>query len=228
MMTMRMTILTGAASIALFGAVPALSATVIDFDTLPGGASVSDETPISTQYASLGVTFSASFEGDAVQPVATSYAGGPSGPLYSGNYLANSSTGNPITFLPGGGVILTPRYDLLSISFDGAADNLSLSFNNFSLVGRTTFSAYDAGGNLLETFTTNAGNGWAVRALTSDGIARLDLTTTDGGYYGLDQLTFDLVSAPAVPEPAAWALMIGGFGMVGGAMRQRRAIARPA
>ena len=27
-----------------------------------------------------------------------------------------------------------------------------------------------------------------------------------------------------VPEPAAWALMIAGFGMVGGAARRRRAI----
>jgi hypothetical protein len=25
-----------------------------------------------------------------------------------------------------------------------------------------------------------------------------------------------------VPEPATWAMMIGGFGMVGGAMRRRR------
>ena len=26
----------------------------------------------------------------------------------------------------------------------------------------------------------------------------------------------------SVPEPAGWAMMIGGFGLVGGAMRQRR------
>jgi hypothetical protein len=30
--------------------------------------------------------------------------------------------------------------------------------------------------------------------------------------------------AVAVPEPASWALMIGGFGMVGGAMRRRRSV----
>jgi hypothetical protein len=28
-----------------------------------------------------------------------------------------------------------------------------------------------------------------------------------------------------VPEPATWAMMIGGFGLVGGALRRRRAIA---
>jgi hypothetical protein len=33
--------------------------------------------------------------------------------------------------------------------------------------------------------------------------------------------TFNVVAA-AVPEPATWAMMIGGFGMVGGAMRSAR------
>lgn len=32
-------------------------------------------------------------------------------------------------------------------------------------------------------------------------------------------------SPPAVPEPASWAMMVGGFGLVGGAMRGRRRIA---
>ncbi|GAA0487371.1 hypothetical protein GCM10009096_32810 [Parasphingorhabdus litoris] len=31
-----------------------------------------------------------------------------------------------------------------------------------------------------------------------------------------------LTAAPAVPEPATWAMMIGGFGLVGGALRRRR------
>jgi PEP-CTERM motif len=31
------------------------------------------------------------------------------------------------------------------------------------------------------------------------------------------------VSLAAVPEPASWALMIGGFGLVGFAMRRRKA-----
>ncbi len=27
---------------------------------------------------------------------------------------------------------------------------------------------------------------------------------------------------PAVPEPASWAMMVGGFGLIGGALRYRR------
>ena len=37
---------------------------------------------------------------------------------------------------------------------------------------------------------------------------------------------YDSVEAPAVPEPATWALMIGGFAVVGGAMRRARGVAR--
>jgi hypothetical protein len=49
------------------------------------------------------------------------------------------------------------------------------------------------------------------------------------GYHpysaGTYRLTFDgsgvVVPTPGVPEPAAWAMMIGGFGLVGSAMRRR-------
>lgn len=45
-------------------------------------------------------------------------------------------------------------------------------------------------------------------------------------YYGqwlfVGEVTFDGSVSGAVPEPASWALMIAGFGMVGGALRGRR------
>jgi len=34
--------------------------------------------------------------------------------------------------------------------------------------------------------------------------------------------TFPIVTPPSVPEPAAWAMMVGGFGLIGGAMRRRK------
>lgn len=34
--------------------------------------------------------------------------------------------------------------------------------------------------------------------------------------------TFPVVTSPGVPEPASWAMMIGGFGLIGVAMRRRK------
>ncbi|RYF96029.1 MAG: PEP-CTERM sorting domain-containing protein [Caulobacteraceae bacterium] len=182
---------------------------------------MADSTPISTQYASAGVTFSAVNGTDSsVLPVATNYAAGPSGPLYSGNYLANAPSGNP--FANGQ---LTPRYDILRLTFNGTADSISLSLNNFSNIGRTTFNAYSASDALLQSFTTFANEGWATRTVAVNGVARLDLLNNvfNGSptYFGIDQLNYTLNAAPAVPEPATWAMLIGGFGLTGGVMRRR-------
>ncbi|KQS03526.1 hypothetical protein ASG11_04025 [Sphingomonas sp. Leaf357] len=200
------------------------SATTINFDVLPGGAPVADMTPISTQYASLGVVFSAVLGNDtSVLPVATSYAAGPAGPNYSGNFLGNAPNGAPFTTVPVFQV--TPRYDILRLTFAGGANNVSLSLNNFSLVGRTTFNAYDANGLLLQSFTTNAGNGWEIRSLSVNNVARLDLLNNvfNGSptFFGIDQLNYTL-NASAVPETATWGMMILGFGMIGAVARSRK------
>jgi choice-of-anchor C domain-containing protein len=52
--------------------------------------------------------------------------------------------------------------------------------------------------------------------------ARLTFSSAQKGAYGA---ALDNVGIAAVPEPATWALMILGFGAVGGAMRRRRASA---
>ena len=49
-----------------------------------------------------------------------------------------------------------------------------------------------------------------------DTIAFTNTTPVGDNYAGLDNVTL------SVPEPASWAMMLGGFGMVGGAMRRRR------
>lgn len=59
---------------------------------------------------------------------------------------------------------------------------------------------------------------------SSGGLARVvfqgDPLDTDNSGIGIDGVLFSQVIA-AVPEPSSWTLMIGGFGLVGGALRRR-------
>ena len=58
---------------------------------------------------------------------------------------------------------------------------------------------------------------------------RIDLIQNGGGGFELDNVTIGNAlrgqgdnSTGAVPEPASWAMMLAGFGLVGGALRARR------
>jgi PEP-CTERM putative exosortase interaction domain len=41
-------------------------------------------------------------------------------------------------------------------------------------------------------------------------------------FNALKQISFNAASASAVPEPASWAMMVGGFGLVGSSLRRRK------
>jgi len=85
-----------------------------------------------------------------------------------------------------------------------------------------TISAYDAMNNLLESHVVaNAGGNvltpdrfYAIYRSQGD-IARFAMTA---GYIAIA----DIEVGGAVPEPATWAMLIAGFGLVGAASRRRR------
>ena len=61
---------------------------------------------------------------------------------------------------------------------------------------------------------------------TLDGLTTLLFTISDGdNNYANNAGGVSFRIAAAVPEPATWAMLIGGFGMIGLAMRRRRALA---
>jgi PEP-CTERM motif len=120
--------------------------------------------------------------------------------------------------------------------FFAPLSGLSVTLNSFSLgawpnrigassqytivdgLGATLFSSgpivIGATGNLSSTFNVNLTSANGIGILFGPesynvGIDNIDFTVGDG-------------TPGPVPEPSTWAMMIGGFGMIGGALRYRR------
>ncbi|WP_419809613.1 PEPxxWA-CTERM sorting domain-containing protein [Sphingomonas sp.] len=90
------------------------------------------------------------------------------------------------------------------------------SFNGFNIFNGLTDGQTTAG----QTFTAQTSSSFRLVAGQSYTIGFV------GDYNGTDSTSFiDGISlAGAVPEPATWALMIVGFGAVGGSLRRRRSV----
>lgn len=188
------------------------SAVVIDFDDLPVG------TVLSNQYA--GVTFTAN---------AFSGPGGPNGDWASNTNLTIVAAdgadvgGLGTPSLVSGNLVrsfngwLAENGDpSLIISFASAVSNVSLTFAGVSNANNTQIFAYD-GATLLGSVMGES-MGQFTLSYSAPSITSIVVTPGDfQDWVGFDNLTF----SGAVPEPASWAMMIAGFGLVGAAMRRR-------
>ena len=95
-----------------------------------------------------------------------------------------------------------------------------------------TFSTLDAAGNIIETFniaalapisTPGGMNAFMFRGVAGDNPGEI-YGLRFGGNYILLTGTSDGIPNPGVPEPASWAMLIAGFGLVGAAARRRRSV----
>lgn len=209
-------ILSSAMLATAMAAVPgaASAATLINFDVDGFGNVIAADTPITNQYANLGVTFRG-FEDEA--PVDINAAPDPDGvPAPSApNVLTNCS--NASTGCPGN------RADVVQILFASGASNISFQLDTLG-GNEVTFNLYDASDVLLETLSISSnGSLYIPVSFSASGVRRIDgLQPDDGWAWAMDNLSF---STGAVPEPANWAMMIAGFGLVGATMRRRRTTA---
>jgi hypothetical protein len=133
--------------------------------------------------------------------------------------------------------------DLVTISFVLGGSQRNNGFNDFFArfifsgvqgytngVGTGALSFIGGSGNYSPTFSAFSGIGsnaafaastYSFRA-TNAGTIKLAFGTNSADNIGplLDNVS---LSIGAVPEPATWAMMIMGFGLIGGAMRSRKA-----
>ena len=143
----------------------------------------------------------------AVIPVSVS-----SGTAHFGNTVGNGAFSDSFTFslsLPSFG-----SSSLITISLGSLKD---IDFSSVDLNGDPfTGSVSTVGGDELEVFTLNMPNLPAGSySLNVNGTA----SNGPASYAGTLNIT-------PIPEPASWALMMGGFALVGSAIRRRRSVAR--
>ncbi len=117
----------------------------------------------------------------------------------------------------------------LNVTFSSPVDNLTFLANGDNSASSSVFvsgvadqgafsfigSGFDG---VVQTFTT-----FDLSAF--HGITSISITNNDRAGLGYDVFSFDTLAqsgaGSTVPEPAAWALMLAGFGLVGSAMRRR-------
>jgi hypothetical protein len=152
------------------------------------------------------------------------------------------------------GVLSTSLYAVstgqrVSLSFDASGNQRGGDDANFRWAFGTPGGlqyndvSYSAGGDLIAAgsafttgysvtkFTQAANDPWRHYSFQftagSNGMVRafIDVGSNDNVGPLIDNFSFSIVTPAAVPEPAAWALMIAGFGLSGAALRRRRALA---
>jgi len=195
------------ATIAALGSLPAAAAvTVSSIDGVsPYGA------PATFQFDGATPEYSGTIYTDSVGGVRAQPAGSTGGYGAVGPSNAQSSTV----------LDLSAFGEISSITFLwGSVD----TYNSLAILGTgVTFNGGDEGvspsngdqvnpnSNRLVTLTFTGADRWNVTGLQFN---------STGNAFEFDNV--NVTTAGAVPEPASWALMLGGFGAIGSAMRSRR------
>lgn len=218
-----------AAALAAAFTVPAQAATtVLTFNTGELACTTVDGGP-----ANQACTANQQFIGGnygSTAALAVSYnASEPSGSRTSlhfntfGGGLATSFPQGPeaseIYFTPGAG------FEVSFLSFDWRRLTATSSANfNFRVLDPMGNELFNAGNQNFDPVVR--GGTYTPNTAYFSGPLTFAFTNGARGAVGVDNIAFDvraMVTSPgAVPEPATWAMMIGGFGMVGGMMRRGR------
>ncbi len=149
----------------------------------------------------------------------------PSGVTVTGGTVRSTPPGAPqfwgSNVTPGGSFYLDFRGDV-TFGFDAPIDSFGLVMGG--LQGPNTISWVNSlGSQQVSVVNNGGGSGFAFLGFTDAGEMISSITVSSpGDFDGLDDVRFGRIGIPAVPEPATWAMMLVGFGFIGGAMRARK------
>jgi hypothetical protein len=135
---------------------------------------------------------------------------------------SNALPGNDTPYLSiGGGGSATIDFGSVmvrSFSFDySTVDSFNVLQINYSGGGSTSYT----GADILAGLPSGVTSGSIIVAGNGDLISSLILSSPRSAFE-VDNLAVSSLLPVAVPETATWAMMLGGFGLLGSAMRRRR------
>lgn len=208
------------------GAMLALSAAAgpitINFDTLPDGSTLPNNSAVDVQYLADDVTISGSA---TVTPIATSDdCAGRCGSLVQGQILENWNSKGA-------------RTQTITISFTDPVSDISFTFVPFGQTGdKVWVQAFASDKQVFQAQTwtkrVNASDSSYLFAIDADGVTSLQLSESGMWVFGLDNLTFTVddppvwanaaVAAGSAPEPASLTLAALALAALGVSRRRAR------
>ena len=222
-----------AAAALLFASVPAVAANLVTNGNFEAG-----NTAFTSDYTYIAPAGDTSLYPESAYTVDTnarnvhnlwkSYGDHTTG---QGNYLiVNGATEPGATVWESGPIAVTPGSNYF---FEAFASNMCCGRSN-GATSNLTFTVVTADGPVaLSSFATEATPGvwkgystqWNNSNQTSVILRLVDNSLDFGGNdFGIDDINFGTDSV--VPEPATWAMLITGFGLVGFAARRRRTLSQ--
>jgi len=190
----------------------AIAAPTVQFDagsgTLPAGTTVIENFDDVASGTAIGNNAYALNTSSGIGAIPAFGSSGNYGSvLGGGTYSISFAPASTFAFVLGS----LDSYNTLKLSF---ADNTSITYSGTQIIGSTPPPYAD--GNQSAGYTNGV-----VSFLTGAGPKIVGAQFSSSG----NSFEFDNISVTPAPEPAAWMMMIAGFGVIGTALRRRQSFA---
>lgn len=148
---------------------------------------------------------------------------------FTGNTVLNITDGSGFAQISDYNTNDNIGWNSLTIAFDSYAYGFTgLEFSiQFHGKGSLELEAFFLDGSPSKTFSyspINGNTGFLLEAEENEVFSKVVLKSGDNPFFQFKQAEIGIAPAPppAVPEPTTWAMMIGGLGLAGAALRRRK------